>query len=179
MAKYVCMDTLKFLLFDVHNIQKLLKYERFADYDESSMNILLDSAKSWADQDFFPYYKEMDEKPVYFKDGKTYSHPILKKIFNHAGENGWLGTYFDYDDGGMQMPHTLANATNHIFESANNHIPGYLGLTSGAAHLIATFGNEMLKKTYIPPMLAGKWGGTMALTEPQCGSSLSDDRWLL
>ncbi len=174
MAKYVCMDTLKFLLFEVHNIQKLLKYERFADYDESSMNILLDSAKSWADQDFFPYYKEMDEKPVYFKDGKTYSHPILKKIFNHAGENGWLGTYFDYDDGGMQMPHTLANATNHIFESANNHIPGYLGLTSGAAHLIATFGNEMLKKTYIPPMLAGKWGGTMALTEPQCGSSLSD-----
>jgi butyryl-CoA dehydrogenase len=168
------MDTLKFLLFDVHNIQELLKYERFADYDESSMNILLDSAKSWADQDFFPYYKEMDEKPVYFKDGKTYSHPILKKIFNHAGENGWIGTYFDYDDGGMQIPHTLANATNHIFESANNHIPGYLGLTSGAAHLIATFGNETLKKTYIPPMIAGKWGGTMALTEPQCGSSLSD-----
>lgn len=174
MAKYMCMDTLRFLLFDVHNIQQLLQYDRFADYDESSINILLDSAKSWADQDFYPYFKEMDEKPVYFKDGKTHSHPILKKIFSHAGENGWIGTYFDYEDGGMQMPHTLANATNHIFEAANNHIPGYLGLTSGAAQLIASFGNEGLKKTYIPPMIAGKWGGTMALTEPQCGSSLSD-----
>jgi alkylation response protein AidB-like acyl-CoA dehydrogenase len=174
MAKYMCMDTLKFLLFDVHQIQDLLHYERFTDYDESSINILLDAAQSWADQDFYPYYKEMDEKPVYFKDGKTHSHPILKKIFTHAGQNGWLGTYFDYTDGGMQMPHTLANATNHIFESANNHIPGYLGLTSGSAHLIATFGNEALKKTFIPLMLAGKWGGTMALTEPQSGSSLSD-----
>ncbi len=47
-------------------------------------------------------------------------------------------------------------------------------MTSGSAHLIATFGNESLKKTFIPPMLAGKWGGTMALTEPQSGSSLSD-----
>ncbi len=174
MAKYMCMDTLKFLLFDVHRIQDLLKYERFADYDEASMNILLESAKSWADQDFYPYYKEMDEKPVYFKDDKVYSHPILKKIFKDAGENSWLGTYFDYDDGGMQMPHTLVNATNHILEAANNHVPGYLGLTSGAAHLIASFGTEALKQTFIPNMLAGKWGGTMALTEPQSGSSLTD-----
>jgi alkylation response protein AidB-like acyl-CoA dehydrogenase len=174
MAKYMCMDTLKFLLFDVHNVEELLKFERFADFDRSSFDILLDSAKSWADQDFYPYYREMDEKPVYYKDGKTYSHPILKKIFKHAGENGWLGAYFDYEDGGMQMPFSIANATNHIFEAANNNIPGYLGLTSGAAHLIATYGNEKLKKQYIPNMLAGKWGGTMALTEPQCGSSLSD-----
>lgn len=174
MAKYMCMDTLKFLLFDVHKVEEILKYERFADFDRSSFEILLDSAKSWADQDFYPYYREMDEKPVYYKDGKTYTHPILKKVFSHAGENGWLGAYFDYEDGGMQMPHSIANATNHIFEAANNNIPGYLGLTSGAAHLIASFGNENLKKKYIPNMLAGKWGGTMALTEPQCGSSLSD-----
>ena len=170
----MCMDTLKFLLFDVHKVQDLLKFERFADYDEDSMNILLESAKTWADQDFYPYYKEMDEKPVYYKDDKVYSHPILKKIFKDAGENSWIGTYFDYEDGGMQMPHTLANATNHIIEAANNHIPGYLGLTSGAAHLIASFGTDALKKTFIPNMLAGKWGGTMALTEPQSGSSLTD-----
>lgn len=170
----MCMDTLKFLLFDVHKVQDLLKFERFADYDEDSMNILLESAKTWADQDFYPYYKEMDEKPVYYKDDKVYSHPILKKIFKDAGENSWIGTYFDYEDGGMQMPHSLANATNHIIEAANNHIPGYLGLTSGAAHLIASFGTDALKKTFIPNMLAGKWGGTMALTEPQSGSSLTD-----
>lgn len=174
MAEYMCMDTLKFLLFDVHKVDDLLKYERFADFNKESFDLLLDSAKSWADQDFYPYYKEMDEKPVYYKDGKVYSHPILKKIFKDAGDNGWLGMYFDQADGGIQLPHSLANATNHIIEAANNHIPGYLGLTSGAAHLIASFGTQSLKDTYIPPMLSGKWSGTMALTEPQCGSSLSD-----
>jgi alkylation response protein AidB-like acyl-CoA dehydrogenase len=63
---------------------------------------------------------------------------------------------------------------NHIIESANNHIPGYLGLTSGAAHLITNFGSDDLKQKFVPKMLSGHWGGTMALTEPQAGSSLSD-----
>jgi butyryl-CoA dehydrogenase len=168
------MDTLKFLLFDVHKVQELLGYARFEDYDVESINILLDSSKSWADQDFYPYFREMDEKPAYFKDGKVHSHPILKKIFKVAGENGWIGPYFDAKDGGSQMPHLVVNATNHIIESANNHIPGYLGLTSGSAHLIASFGSDALKQRFIPKMVSGLWSGTMALTEPQAGSSLSD-----
>ncbi len=174
MARYMCMDTLRFLLYNVHNAEELLQYERFVDYDRPSFDLLLDSSKAWADQDFYPYYREMDEKPVYFKDGVTHSHPILAKVMKDAGENGWLCPYFDYADGGAQMPYTIANATNHIIESANNNIPGYIGLTSGAAHLIASFGSQELKDMFIPNMAAGKWSGTMALTEPQAGSSLSD-----
>jgi alkylation response protein AidB-like acyl-CoA dehydrogenase len=174
MAQYMCMDTLKFLLWDVHKAQNLLGRERFSGFEMNDWEMLLDAAKTWADQDFYPYYREMDEKPVYFKDEKIYAHPILKKIFKDAGENGWLGMYFDAEDGGIQLPHAIANATNHIFEAANNHIPGYLGLTSGAAHLIASFGSAELKEKFIPNMLNGSWGGTMALTEPQSGSSLSD-----
>lgn len=174
MAQYMCMDTLRFLLWDVHKTTMLLEKNRFADFDKDAWDLLLDAAKTWADQDFYPYYREMDEKPVYFSEGKIHSHPILKKIFRDAGENGWLGMYFDAEDGGIQLPHSIANATNHIIEAANNHIPGYLGLTSGAAHLIATFGSQELKDRFIPDMLKGNWGGTMALTEPQSGSSLSD-----
>jgi len=59
-------------------------------------------------------------------------------------------------------------------DAANNHLPGYLGLTSGAAELIVEFGNKELNETYVPNMLSGTWGGTMCLTEPQAGSSLSD-----
>ncbi|MEY3422002.1 MAG: hypothetical protein RIR48_2302 [Bacteroidota bacterium] len=174
MAKYMCMDTLKFLLHEVHDINEIFKLEKYTDYDAEAADILLDSAKAWGDQDFYPYYREMDEKPVHYKDGKVHSHPILKKIFTTAGENGWLGHYFEYEYGGSQMPYILANAANHIIESANNHIPGYLGLTSGAAHLITNFGSDDLKQKFVPKMLSGHWGGTMALTEPQAGSSLSD-----
>jgi alkylation response protein AidB-like acyl-CoA dehydrogenase len=174
MARYLCMDTLRFLLFDVHQAETLLAYDHYHGFDKGAFDMLLDAAKVWADQDFYPYFKEMDEKPAFYAEGRVHTHPILKKIFADAGANGWLGMYFDKEDGGIQLPHVLQSSINHILESANNHIPGYLGLTAGAAHLIASFGSDALKKTYIPPMLAGQWGGTMALTEPQAGSSLSD-----
>lgn len=168
------METLKFLLHEVHNVEELFKMERYSEYEKDGVDILLETAKSWADQDFYPSFREMDENPVYFKDGKVYSHPVLKKILKSAGEDGWLGTYFDVEDGGMNMPHMIVNSISHIFSAANNHISGYLGLTSGSAHLIASFGTQALKDKYVPKMLDGSWSGTMCLTEPQAGSSLSD-----
>ena len=72
------------------------------------------------------------------------------------------------------MPLIAHTAAIFIMEAANNHLPGYAGLTQGAAELIIHFANEELNKKYVPNMLSGKWGGTMCLTEPQAGSSLSD-----
>jgi butyryl-CoA dehydrogenase len=174
MATYMNMDTLRFILNDVHNINQLYSIPRYQSMDEETMDILLDSAKSWADSDWYPFFREMDEKPAYYKDGKVYSHPQLKKIFKDGGDNGWIGLYHDAEHGGSQLPHTAVSAVNYIFHAANNHLTGYLGLTSGSAHLITSFGNQELIDTYVPNMLAGKWGGTMCLTEPQAGSSLSD-----
>ena len=59
-------------------------------------------------------------------------------------------------------------------DAANNHLPGYPSLTQGSAELIVEFGTQKLKDSYVPNMLSGVWGGTMCLTEPQAGSSLSD-----
>lgn len=174
MAQYMCMDSLFFLMFDVHRIDRVFEYSHFKEYSIDMAKLILESTKAWADQDFYPYYREMDEKPVYFKDGIVHSHQILKKVYKTAGENGFLGGYFDSSEGGSQIPFCISNGNNHILEAANNHIPGYLGLTNGAAHLITSFGKEDLIKKYVPKMLSGDWGGTMALTEPQAGSSLSD-----
>ena len=174
MSQYLSMETLKFLLHDVHAVHELFAMDRYKEYDAESVDILLDSAKDWADQEFYPYFREMDEQPAVFENGRVKTHPQLKTVMRQAGENGWIGPYFSYENGGMQMPFTVANAANHILEAANNHIPGYIGLTAGAAHLIAVFGNQALKDEFIPHMLKGTWGGTMCLTEPQAGSSLSD-----
>jgi butyryl-CoA dehydrogenase len=168
------MDNLRFLLHDVHNLGELFKLDRFKEYDKESANIILDTAKDWADKEFYPYYREMDEQPAVYKDGRVKSHPQVGKVLRTAGENGWIGTYFDYEMGGLQMPHLLTNAVNHIIQAANNNLPGYIGLTAGSADLIANFGSQELKDKFIPGMLSGKWGGTMCLTEPQAGSSLSD-----
>ena len=172
--KYVDMDTLKYMLYDVHNLEGMLDRERFQDHDKESLDLFIDSTKTFADKELFPYVQEVDEKPAYHKDGTVYVHEQVKTMMHQGGELGFISAPFDYEDGGMQIPLMVQTATNYVLNAANNHLPGYTGLTQGAAELIIHFASQELKDTYVPNMLAGKWGGTMCLTEPQAGSSLSD-----
>ena len=134
----------------------------------------MDSIKDFSDQDLFPTFREMDEQPAHYKDGKIFVHPSFEKIIPKTGELGLVAAPHDYEYGGLQLPSTFLSAAMYIAEAANNNVPGYPGLTSGAAGLILAFGSEELKETYTPKMLSHDWGGTMCLTEPQAGSSLSD-----
>lgn len=171
---YVDLETLKFLLFNVNRLKDVLEQERFSEYDEASIAMMLDSVKDFSDKELYPYFREMDENPAHFKDGEIIVHPQVKKYMKAGGEMGFLAGAFSYEDGGMQMPSMVVHASAFIQEAANNHLPGYIGLTVGAAELIVHFGNQALKDTYVPKMMSGNWGGTMCLTEPQAGSSLSD-----
>lgn len=172
--QYVDLETLKFLLYKVHTVQDVLDQERYADYDKASIELLLNSVKDFSDKELFPYFREMDEQPAHFKDGEIVVHPQVNKYMKAAGEMGFIAGSFSYEEGGMQLPGMVSHAAAFIQDAANNHLPGYVGLTVGAAELITHFGNKELNETYVPNMLTGQWGGTMCLTEPQAGSSLSD-----
>jgi len=175
MAKeYVDIDTLKYLLYDVHQLEDVLQQSRFADHDKASLNLFLDSVKEFSDRELFPYVKEMDENPAYYKDGAVLVHKQVAVMMKKGGEMGLISGTFDYESGGLQLPMLMYTATAFIQDAANNHLPGYVGLTLGAAELIIHFASKELKDTYVPNMLSGNWGGTMCLTEPQAGSSLSD-----
>jgi len=168
------MNTLKFLLHNVHDLDSVLKQDYFSEHDKDSMNIFLDSIKDFSDKELFPYFKEVDEQAAYYKDGKIIVHPQVEVMMRKGGEMGMLAANFKYEDGGLQIPGMVSTAGGYIMDAANNHLPGYTGLTLGAAELIAHFASDELKQAYLPKMLDGSWGGTMCLTEPQAGSSLSD-----
>lgn len=172
--KYVDLETLKYILYDIHKLENILENERFQDHDIESLNLFIDSVKEFSDRELYPFFKEMDETPAYHKDGTVYVHDQVKKVMEKSGELGVISACFDYDDGGLQIPFSVLQAAVYIMDAANNHLPGYPSLTQGAAELLVEFGNEALKETYVPKMLSGEWGGTMCLTEPQAGSSLSD-----
>lgn len=174
MANYVNVDHLKFLLREVHGIDDVLALSRFSDYDIDSVEMLLDAAKTYGDQELYPYFTEMDRVGGKFENGTITCHPHIRRVMELSGENGYICSHFDYEDGGSQMPHMASLAANFITTAANNSAVGYPGLTAGAAGLIKSFGSKEQFDTFVPKMMAGKWGGTMALTEPSSGSSLAN-----
>ncbi len=165
---------LQFLLYEVFNAESLTQYEYYQDHARETFDMVLDSAEQIAEKLLKPLLTEMDRKEPQLVNGKIRIHegmfPILKKF----GEDGWINAGFSYDEGGQQIPSTILNSAAFIFQAANYSSSVFPFLTSGAANLIRSFGSEELKNTFTPNMYAGVWQGTMALTEPDAGSSLSD-----
>lgn len=171
---YLHMDNLQWQLFDVFELEALTALSRYSEHDAVTFKQILESVKKFSDNELYPVLREMDATPAYFEEGTVVVHPTVGKTMKTLGEMGLIGAILDFEEGGLQLPQTLFQALNFVIDSANNHLSGYTGLTTGTAELIATFGSDKLKEDYLPAMLEGRWSGTMCLTEPQAGSSLSD-----
>jgi alkylation response protein AidB-like acyl-CoA dehydrogenase len=165
---------LQFLLYEVFDAESLTKYNYFQDHARETFDMVLDSAEQISEKLLKPLLTEMDRKEPQLVDGKIKIHegmfPILKKF----GEDGWINAGFSYDEGGQQIPSTVLSSAAFIFQAANYSSSVFPFLTSGAANLIRSFGSQELKEMFTPKMYTGEWQGTMALTEPDAGSSLSD-----
>ncbi len=172
--KFFSERNLKFLLYEVLNTQHLTKFETFANHSRQMFDMVIDACAKLAGDLLWPCFEEMDKNPPELKDGRVHVHPSVKKIMKEAGDGGWIGLRFPEEHNGEQLPAVIGSACEFIFSAANYSASVYAHLTAGAAHLIISFGSRELIGTYVPNMLAGKWQGTMALTEPQAGSSLSD-----
>lgn len=170
---YFSKRNIHFLLHEVFNAEELTKYDYFSAHNRETFNLVLDSATYIADTLMHPYLKDVDRNQPELKNGQVTVHPRVKAYLKAVGEAGIIGAGFPFEQGGQQLPEMINSCIGFILMAANNGMM-YIGLTSGAAHLITSFGTPELIETYVPNLLSGRWQGTMALTEPQAGSSLSD-----
>ncbi|MCK6552748.1 acyl-CoA dehydrogenase [Myxococcota bacterium] len=163
-----------FVLHEVLDVRSLLALPHFADHSAETFALYLASARKLAREVLFQTYKPMDDAPSSRTDGKVVVHPAMKALRGPLVELGVINATRPYDVGGQQLPATIAATANAYLMAANLSAFGYFGLTAGAARLIESFGSADLKARFMTKMYAGEWMGTMALTEPGAGSSLSD-----
>jgi alkylation response protein AidB-like acyl-CoA dehydrogenase len=92
--------------------------------------------------------------------------------YRRLAEGGWIALDCDEAHGGTGMPYLMNCTTGEIFVSANMALNMYQGLTHGAISALQVHGTPEQQARYLPPMVAGRWTGTMNLTEPHCGTDL-------
>lgn len=163
-----------FLLDAVHPLDEVLARPMFADHDRETCALYLDGARRLAREVLWPTYKLMDEEPPELVDGRVKVHPSLKGIYRHLVEMGSIIASRSPEVGGAGLPQVVATMAEIWMMAGNGAAVGYPLLTAGAGHLIEAFGDETSRALFLEPMYAGRWTGTMALTEPQAGSSLAD-----
>lgn len=174
MSKFYSKRDLLFQLFENQNCLELTQIPYFADHSEETFRLVLDSAEQIAEKSLRPLLTEMDRNEPQLLDGQIRIHPGMKAIIRQFGEDGWINALFPYAEGGQQLPWTIHSVAGFIFQASNYSASVFPFLTTGAANLIRTFGSPELIEKFTIKMYSGAWQGTMALTEPDAGSSLSD-----
>ena len=167
-------QTVDFLLHDWLDIGSLAARPRFAEHSRETFAAVLDTCERIAREKFAPFNRLADTEEPWFDGEKVHlpdaSHAASRAYF----ESGMLAAAQDYDIGGMQLPCTVEMAANSFFSKAGIGIGGGGMLTSGNANLLMAHGSELQKEVFARNEFSGRFSGTMCLSEPQAGSSLSD-----
>ena len=164
----------RFVLFELLEIEKLGRYPAYADFDRDVYEEIVQLAERIAVGHFYPANREGDKIGVSYDPGRreVKTPDIFKAAYRAYVDAGFTNITGDTGEGGMGMPVTIGHACEEFFSAANGSLLGYPGLTHAAADLIKNFGTDEQKRLYLEKMYSGKWAGTMCLTEPTAGSDL-------
>ncbi len=165
---------LDFLLFEWLDVEALLAAEAFADHDRGTVSAILDLAEQVATEAFAPHNARNDaEEPTF--DGTTARvHDEVGPALAAYYEAGFGGMTIPADVGGAGLPNVVALAAGLWFSAANVATSGFPFLTGANAHLLLAHASSEQVQRWVPPMVEGRYFGTMCLSEPQAGSSLAD-----
>ena len=175
-SKLLSRRDLEFVLYELLDTETLCTRPRFAEHSRETFDAALDLAEQIATDFFATHNRKSDENEPVFDGEKVTLIPEIAAAQKAFVEAGLMAAEHDAEFGGMQMPTVVAKAMFAYFKAANVSSSGYAFLTIGNANLLLHHGTQQQIDTYVRPMLAGQWFGTMCLSEPQAGSSLSDIR---
>ena len=166
-------STLDFLLYDWLKADTLNTRARFADHSRETFDAVLDTCERIAREKYAPFNRLVDTQEPQFDGEKVILPQATHDAHAAYVESGMMAAAQDYALGGMQLPFTVSAAANSFFSVASASIGSNL-LTSGNANCIMACGTQMQKDVFAANEFSGRWAGTMCLSEPQAGSSLSD-----
>lgn len=165
---------LDFLLYEWLDALSLTQRERFTEYNRETFDAVLDLCERLARDEFAPHNKKSDQHEPEFDGNSVSMIPEVGAALQAFCDAGLMAAGQDFEMGGMQLPCVIEKAGFAWFKGANVSTSAYPFLTIGNANTLLKCGSPEQIERYVKPLLAGRFFGTMCLSEPQAGSSLSD-----
>jgi alkylation response protein AidB-like acyl-CoA dehydrogenase len=165
---------IEFLLYEWLEVDALTRAERYADHSRETFDAVLDTCERIATEVFAPHNQKSDQQEPHFDGESVHLIDEVKPALKAFADAGLIASTQDYALGGMQLPVVVNMAGLSYFYAANVATSSYPLLTIGNANLLLAYGNEAQVDAFAKPEWEGRYFGTMCLSEPQAGSSLSD-----
>lgn len=165
---------LDFNLYELLDTEALLRTPRYAEHDRAVFDAVIEAARVLAEEKFAPFAAKLDANEPTFDGERVHCIPELQEALDALVAGGFMGIAAEAQDGGMQLPWVICQAVAAWFGAADISADAYRLLAQGVINLLTEFGSDEQKARYLRPLIEGRFFGTMCLSEPQAGSSLSD-----
>ncbi|MFS2109763.1 acyl-CoA dehydrogenase C-terminal domain-containing protein [Sphingomonas sp. Sphisp140] len=163
----------RFILEQVIGLDRYANLPGFENATPDTVDAVLEQGGQFVAEVLFPLNHSGDQEGCKRHDDGSVTTPAgYKEAYNQFVESGWGTLSAPVEFGGQGMPHVISTAFQEYMISANMAFAMYPGLTHGAIASLLVKGSPEQQAKYVPKMVAGTWGGTMNLTEPQCGTDL-------
>ena len=172
MAYKAPVRDLTFILNEVLEIDRYTNQPGFEDISSDLVGQILEEGAKFAEEVIAPINHSGDKEGCHWDDGVVTGPKGWKEAYKAMVEAGWPALSADPAYGGQGMPAVVGMAFGQFTAGASAAFSMYPGLTAGAYAGIHANASDALKDKYLPKMATGEWGGTMNLTEPQCGTDL-------
>jgi alkylation response protein AidB-like acyl-CoA dehydrogenase len=166
--------TVEFVLYEILGAERLCALPAYREHSRETFDMYLEACRSFARDVLFPTYRALDERAPKLEDGRIKVHPLMQSLYPKLAGLGILNATRPEAVEGQMLPTVVANLAAAYLMAGNLSAYAYVGLTTSAARIIESFGSDALRRDFMARMYSGEWTGTMALTEPQAGSSLAD-----
>ncbi|EMP54546.1 acyl-CoA dehydrogenase [Marinobacter santoriniensis NKSG1] len=164
---------MKFLLNEVFDYPgHYAAMESGANATPDIVDAILSECGRFCEEVLSPLYQSGDEEGCKLENGEVTTPAGYKDAYNQYMMGGWQGLSAPEEYGGQGLPASMGLFKQEMMGTANWPFSMYPGLSLGAMNTIYLHGSEDQKQTYLVPLTEGRWGGTMCLTEPQCGTDL-------
>ena len=163
----------RFVLEHVVGLDRYANRPGFAAATPDVVDAVLEEGGRFVAEVLFPLNHSGDEQGCTRHDDGSVTTPAgFKQAYAQFVESGWGTLSAPEALGGQGMPHVVSTAFQEYMIASNMAFAMYPGLTHGAIAALIAKGSPEQQRMYVPKMVSGEWGGTMNLTEPQCGTDL-------
>jgi alkylation response protein AidB-like acyl-CoA dehydrogenase len=142
------------------------------DADPDTVSSILEECAKLCEEVLSPLNLSGDEEGCHFENGEVRTPKGYKDAYEQYVAGGWQGLSHPQEYGGQGLPMSMGLLKSEMMGTANWSFTMYPGLSLGAMNTILQYATPEQLKTYMPPLVEGRWTGTMCLTEPQCGTDL-------
>ena len=163
---------MRFVLDELFDGERYRTLPGYGDVTPDLVDSILEESAKVCEELLFPLNRTGDEEGSQLVNGEVQTPKGFREAYRTYAESGWTALGSDPAWGGQGLPSAVGVLVQEMICATNLAFGMFPGLSHGAYTALASHAADEIKKRYLPNLVAGKWTGTMCLTEPQCGTDL-------